>query len=124
MVLISSCREEIIPPGNPAGNINEPVLEKYIDYYSFKINASNLTLSMSDFAYFNALTNYLSFTLIDHNSGSVDVLIWNKSKSLYNTRFSRDFERTTIVLDGNVPEFIQIKLNDFTGKISIQLSRY
>lgn len=125
MVFISSCREEVISPGNPAGNINEPVLESYIDYYTFKINASNSTLSLTDFTYFNAATNYFSFTLLDHSSGNVDVAIWGKTnQKIYDTRFSRDFSKTTIIIEGNVPELINIRLTDFTGKLNLQLSRY
>ncbi len=120
-----SCREEIISPGNPAGNINEPVFESYIDFYTFKINASNATLSLSDYTYFNANINYLSFSVIDHSSGSADLMLWTRNNlKIYDTRLSKDFSRTTVIIDGNIPELIQIKLNDFTGKVSIQLSRY
>ncbi|QQS37288.1 MAG: hypothetical protein IPM56_04850 [Ignavibacteriales bacterium] len=123
--ILNSCREEIVPPGNPAGNINEPVQESYIDYYTFKINASNITFSKIDYTYFNATTNYLSFSLLDHKSGHVDLEIWSRNNVIiYSTRFTKDFSRTIITIDGNVPELIRIKLNDFTGKVSIELSRY
>lgn len=120
-----SCREEIISPGNPAGNINEPVFESYIDFYTFKINASNATLSLTDYTYFNANINYLSFSVLDHSGGSADLMLWTKNNlKIYDTRLSKDFSRTTVIIDGNIPQLIQIKLNNFSGKVSIQLSRY
>ena len=43
LLIFFSCREEIISPDNPTGNINEPFLTRTGNSYIFSINASNIT---------------------------------------------------------------------------------
>ena len=49
LIFIPSCREDIIAPGNAAGNINQPVRLKSGLSYTFLINAENISTSFRDF---------------------------------------------------------------------------
>ena len=41
LVLLNSCREDIIKPDSPVSNTNEPVTSNGQNYYSFTIKAEN-----------------------------------------------------------------------------------
>mgnify|MGYP003503156825 FL=1 len=54
--VLTSCREDIISPGNIAGNVNEPIQENKLNYYTFLINADKLSANFSAKTNFNYST--------------------------------------------------------------------
>ena len=124
LILVVSCREDIIHPDEFAGNINEPVQINSRNSYTFIINAKDLTMSISALALFNATLARISVTLIDHESGYVNVSV----KDLNDVERFRyfaddDVSLFTEVIDGYLPNTIDIRMQEFSGKLKVQLSR-
>ncbi len=122
IILLASCREEIIPPNNPAGNINEPVQSRTNTSYTFTINANNISRSVNNYLSLQSTTFRLYATVLDISSGSVQIYLLD---SFNNTWYSRtlvtETKNSSEELSGINLRQIQIKMNNFTGKLRIQL---
>lgn len=123
IILSTGCREEILPPGNFAGNINEPIQDNRTNYYGLIINAKNLTTNISAFTNFNYHTTKTLLTITDLETGSITFTIRDKQGvSLY--RFSagsevtNDFRKLTSAIPGKV----EVSFNNFSGKMKFSLS--
>ena len=79
LIFSSGCREDIIAPGNVGGNINEPIQENNLNYYSVIINSRDLTTSFSAKAYFDYSTNKTLLSISDISAGAVTIVIKDKS---------------------------------------------
>jgi hypothetical protein len=123
LILVVSCREDIIHPDEFAGNINEPVQINLRNSYTFIINAKNLTMNISALTSFNTTFARISVTLIDHESGYVNVSV----KDLNDVERFRyfaddDVSLFTEVIDGYLPNTIDIRMQELSGKLKVQLS--
>ena len=123
LLFISGCREDIIDPGNVAGNINEPIQENKLNYYSVTINSRDLTTKFSTKTYFNYSTNKALLSISDISKGTVTIIIKDKAGSAFylstvQTDVLNDFKK----LSGAIPELIEISFNNFTGKLRFSLS--
>lgn len=123
VVLVSGCREDIIVPGNTAGNINEPIQENKLNYYSVTINSKDLSTRFSSKTYFDYSTNKTLLSISDISNGTVTIIIKDKSGSAFylstvHTDVSNQFKKLT----GSIPESIEISFNNFTGKMRFSLS--
>jgi hypothetical protein len=123
ILFLSSCREEIIPPDNPAGNINEPSLFSSGSTYIFSINAINMSTNFTYNIPFNAATTRLYSLLEDYTSGFVEIKIRsNQEKTLYSGVFYQNSRGSSLNVEGDDQENIQLRFVNFTGKLKIQLS--
>ena len=121
--LLFACREDIIHPDEIAGNVNEPVQVNSRNSYTLIINAKNLSINISALASFNTTLARISVTLIDHESGYVNVSV----KDLNDIERFRYFVNNEVnlyteVIDGYLPNTIDIQLQELTGKLKVQLS--
>ena len=122
-VLLISCRQEIVPPDNPAGNINEPVYTRTNFSYSFAINASRITRTVIDNTYLNTTSSRIYLVISDHSSGSVEIKVQNdNSFVLYSSVFDNDTDGIFRELDGYQPNIITLNFIDFTGKFKFTLT--
>lgn len=122
LILIPSCREDIIPPGNAAGNVNEPVRLKSGLSYTFLINAVNFSTSFRDFSGISSTHSHLILSLDDYSQGQANILISDYSNQLlYNKLLKEDFQPTSISLAGRTPDVIILSFTNFTGKLKIQV---
>ena len=124
LILLISCREDIIHPDEIAGNVNEPVQINSRNSYTLIINAKNLSINISALASFNTTLARISVTLVDHESGYVNVIV----KDLNDIERFRYFVNTDVnlyteVIDGYLPNSIDIRLEELSGKLKVQLSR-
>ena len=123
LLFISGCREDIIVPGNDAGNINEPIQENKLNYYSVTINSRDLTTRFSTNTYFDYSTNQASLSISDISNGTVTIIIKDKSGSaFYLSTIQNDVSNEFKKLSGAIPEIIEIIFNKFTGKMRFSLS--
>lgn len=123
--LLSSCREEIIAPGNPAGNLNQPVKEQFQNSYSFVMNAGNITYNLYDYMKFDNARTQIYISVLDYSSGSADVSLLSQYKHIiFNRKAESDITGEFKRLNNEIPEAIIINFQDFTGKIKITVSRY
>ncbi len=82
LLLIISCREDIIVPDNLATNVNEPILLNESNSYSFVINAQNISIDVVNNTNFSANTSRISITIVDYSSGYVRIKIIDKQMSV------------------------------------------
>lgn len=122
ILICISCREEIIPPDNFAGNINEPLETNDQNSYIFILDAKKLNVDYRKEAYFSTFNTRISITIVDYTSGSIRFQIKdNQSYSRFSYYGNKNVELYTKLLNGFVPMFVELKTTDFTGKLKIQL---
>lgn len=122
-VIFSSCREEIISPKNNSGNLNEPYKSSYQNSYTFILNAESISQTIVDYPRISYLNSRIFISVLDHSSGSVEVVILTKSREvLYRNRLADDNNGSYGIVEGSKPEIIEIYFNGFTGKLKFQLT--
>ena len=122
ILLLSSCREDVIAPGNPAGNINEPVRIKEKFSYSFYINAYNISTSVSDVSGISSTHSTVSVSLDDYTQGTASFNIYDNSNNLvYRKVFAENGIQISESLEGSTPDLVWINFNHFTGKLQIKV---
>ncbi len=122
-ILFISCREEVISPGNPAGNINEPYASRTKFSYSFTINADNITQTVIDNTYLNTARARIFASVSDYSSGNVEIILKNQSNHLiYSTTIESNTTGRFNEFEGYQPDIITIKFVDFTGKFRVTLT--
>jgi len=118
-----SCREEIIPPGNFAGDINEPVQENSLNYFSFMINAQDFTYSFFVNTNFNYSTTKIIISVFDRTSGSITIRVKDESGfSMFNKKMDSNKSDIYQKFTGYLPSRVEISSSNFTGKFKISLS--
>ena len=123
-IIYFSCREEIISPSNIAGNINEPVKLNSNTSYSFSINADKISSNVVDSSPFYSLRSSCYVTILDHSSGSVQIIIAGLSNHImFNQTFTADISSFPAVFEGTSPQYIQLKFINFTGKFRFELNK-
>ena len=123
LFLFISCREEIIPPDNPIGNVNEPLLTRTNNSYVFSINANNITASINDNTFLNTFKANVYSIIADYSSGSVQVQVKTNTNSvLYSEVFKSDTRGILENISGSQPQIIAINFQNFTGKFQVTLS--
>lgn len=123
LIVISSCREEIIHPDSP-GNINEPLLTITNNSYTFVINAINMSNTVIDKTFLQAIKTSVYSIITDHASGYVEVKILTSNDNvIFNKIYSDDTGGTFDNIDGFQPDKINLKFNNFTGQLRLRLSK-
>ena len=124
LILVISCREDIIHPGEFAGNVNEPVQINSRNSYTFIINAKDLSMSVSTLASFNTTLTRISVTLIDYESGYVNVSVKDLNDvERFHYFADENVSLFTEVIGGYLPNSIDIRMQELSGKLRVQLSR-
>ena len=123
LFLFISCRQEIVPPDNPAGNINEPHLTRTKFSYTFSINANKITETVKDNTFLNTFRSRIYAVINGYSSGSVEIIIQtDQDNILYSEVFDDDTNGTFTEIEGNQPKVIIFKFNDFTGKFKVTVT--
>ena len=121
--ILTSCREEIISPRNNSGNVNEPYKSSLRNSYTFILNAENVSQIVVDYPNISYLNSRVFISVLDHASGSVEVVVLTKSRSvLYRTKLVEDNNGSFGEVQGIKPEVVEIYLNGFSGKLKFQLT--
>jgi hypothetical protein len=124
-LVLSSCREEIIPPGNKSGNINQPVVEKYLNSFSFTINADNITYNLNEYMNFNERNAQIFISVFDHSSGSVELSLFGKTRQLiFSKKAENDITGESVKTNSDIPESLRIDFENFTGKLKLTVNRF
>jgi hypothetical protein len=124
-LFLFGCREEVISPNNPAGNINDPIQLRTNYSYTFLINAQNFSMNIKEDTFLNFDKSLITYKLTDYVAGSINVIIFNNQKQqIYSKTLSgTDGTIPSNVVDEN-PSRIEIKFNDFSGKFTVKLSHF
>jgi len=125
LIFISfSCREEVIEPGNFVENINEPVQINERNSYILLLNARELSMNLSVPAYFNSIRTRFNVTLIDYESGYVSITVQDYSeRERFRYFLAEDVSYHSDVLDGYVLKTINIRTENFSGKLKIEFNK-
>jgi hypothetical protein len=123
LLLFSSCREEIIEPGNFAGNYNSPVEENKSNYYSIIINAKDLSSNFQSFMDFSFVSNKALLNIDDVTAGSVAIVIRDQNGvSLYSSVNQTEITNDSRKLVNSIPQKVEIYFTNFSGKLKFSLS--
>ncbi len=121
-ILLSSCREDVIAPGNEAGNVNQPVRLKSGSSYTFIINAENISTSFFDYSGVNSSHSQLLLSLEDYSQGRAGFNIYDTGNRLvYQKLMTENVKPISASLDGITPVYLEITFNNFSGKLRIQV---
>lgn len=122
LIVISGCREEIIPPGNNLGILNSPVKDNYYRSYSFRVDASNLNLSVSDSVHLNSSRTLLNIINSNYIRGTLTVNLINQQGTLQYTEIVDDnIPSVRRQIDNTNIDRIEILFSNFTGNITLKL---
>ncbi len=122
LVFIPSCREDIVAPGNAAGNVNQPVRLTSGSSYTFLINAENISTTFKDFSGISSTHSKLILSLDDYSHGQAAFYIFDYSKQLlYNKLMKDNIGTISASLEGRTPDIISVSFSNFTGKLKIQV---
>ena len=123
ILIITSCREDIIEPGNFAGNVNEPIQDNQMNNYSFLINAQDFSSSFSVSTNFNYNTSRILLNSSEIEKGLVTIVIKDDSGVLlFSSIVETELTNKTEKISGAIPGKIDISFLNFTGKLKISLS--
>lgn len=123
--LISSCREDIIPPNNPASNPNQPVRLISNSSYSFILNANNVSTTYKDYPELTGVHTTVHIFLNDYRKGTAIFHIYNNSEQLiFQKAISDTINVYTENIDNEIPSIVQIIFNDFTGNLKIVVDNW
>ncbi len=119
---MSSCREDIIPPDNPSGNINEPVKLKSNTSYTFILNANNISTTVQDYFGLNSAHSILSVSLNDYAQGNVSLYIYEYSKQIiFQKVMTNNVNQLPTYFNDVTPYNFKIDFTNFTGVLKIQV---
>lgn len=123
ILIITSCREDIIEPGNFAGNVNEPIQDNQMNNYSFLINAQDFSSSFSVSTNFNYNTSRILLNSSEIEKGLVTIVIKDDlGVLLFSSIVETELTNKTEKISGAIPGKIDISFRNFTGKLKISLS--
>lgn len=124
LIILTGCREEILEPYNPAGNVNQPYQEKKLNYFNLVMTASNLTYEFDSDLNFNSSDSRILVSVIDRQGGTVTINVLNDNRNLiYIASIETEVPNLVDRIQGNIPNKVKIIFTNFSGKLRIQLSK-
>jgi hypothetical protein len=122
-LFFGSCRQDVVAPNNPAGNINEPQLTRTNFSYSFTINADRITRVVTDNTNLITVKSRFYAVISDYSSGTVEIIVKTRDNDiLYSVTFDENTSGTLKEIEGYQPNIITINFVNFTGKFRVTLT--
>jgi hypothetical protein len=119
-----SCREGVIEPNIFVENVNDPVQLNERNSYTFLLNADSFSMDLTVFPFINSSRSRINVTLIDYQTGYAKVSIKDyDNRERYSYFAAEDISFYTDIIDGYVPEAVNITTDNFSGKIKIELRK-
>lgn len=124
VVQIPCCREGIINPGNPVGNLNEPVISRSENNYSFQIDADKVSFLKTDSTLLHITETDVFITVTGYGGGTVQIRVIGESKlTLYQALIANNIDGKQATIINNIPASVSYHFQNFSGKFKIGLSR-
>ncbi|NUN08152.1 MAG: hypothetical protein HUU54_03160 [Ignavibacteriaceae bacterium] len=124
LMLLSGCREDILPPEAFIGTKNSAVVDNFRSYYNLQIDAENLDMIISDSLKFRTNNAYIEILNFDYSAGNVDVSLFNGLSLLYVSSINSNKNNYKFSIEGQVPSRVTLRFSNFTGKFKIKLLPY
>jgi hypothetical protein len=123
LLLLSSCREDVINPQNTGGNINEPIAESTGSAYIFSINGENISYSVVYSPNLNTANNNVYLTLTDHASGGIFVTVYDPSgEAIFSYGLNSNVDNNTFSIFSREVDKIKFSFENFTGKFRFEIA--
>ena len=124
MLSFISCREGIIESDAFVENVNDPVQINGNNSYTFLLNANTFSMDVNVFPSINSSTSRINVTVVDHQSGYAKVIIKDHdNRQRYSYFVAEDVSFHSDLIDGYVPKSVNIKTENLSGKIKIELRK-
>jgi len=119
-----SCREGIIDPQNSVGNLNEPVIYKSANAYTFQIDAKDVTFTKIDETFLDITQTDLELNVRDYSGGTVYIkVIGDNLATLYDDQINNDINGKQATIVNHIADKLQVEFYNFSGKVKIQLTK-
>ena len=124
LLFLISCREGVIEPNVLVENVNDPVQLNERNSYTFLLNADSFSMDLTVSPFINSSRSRINVTLIDYQTGYARVSIKDyNNRERYSYFAAEDISYHSEIIDGYVPEAVNIKTENFSGKIKIELRK-
>ncbi|AFH49929.1 Hypothetical protein IALB_2226 [Ignavibacterium album JCM 16511] len=124
LLAFTSCREEILEPYNPAGNVNQPFEENKLNYLNLVMTASDLTYDFEINLNFNSSDSRILISVVDFEKGNFTLNVLNENRGLiYVASIETEIPNLIDRIQGNIPKKVRISCKEFSGKVRVQLSK-
>ncbi len=123
LIVLYSCREEIVDPTKSVGTVNQPVSLNYYNSYTFLIDAQDISFVQTDLTNITYNKSKITFSIKNYSSGYVGIKIISENKSVIFYKYlGYNVSDTTVFFTFVIPEKIQLNFDHFTGKLKLNLS--
>ncbi|GMU95686.1 MAG: hypothetical protein AMXMBFR50_12020 [Ignavibacterium album] len=123
LISIPACREEILEPYNPAGNVNQPIQEKKLNYLNLVMTTSNLTYEFETGVEFNSSDTKIFISIVDCEKGKITINVISGNNLIFVTSIETETINIVEKIRGKIPDKIRVSCNNFSGKLLLQLSK-
>lgn len=123
LISIPACREEILEPYNPAGNVNQPIQEKKLNYLNLVMTTSNLTYEFETGVEFNSSDTKIFISIVDCENGKITINVISGNNLIFVTSIETETINIVEKIRGKIPDKIRVSFNNFSGKLLLQLSK-
>lgn len=123
LISIPACREEILEPYNPAGNVNQPIQEKKLNYLNLVMTTSNLTYEFETGVEFNSSDTKIFISIVDCEKGKITINVISGNNLIFVTSIETETINIVEKIRGKIPDKIRVSFNNFSGKLLLQLSK-
>ncbi|WP_304129998.1 hypothetical protein [Ignavibacterium album] len=123
LISIPACREEILEPYNPAGNVNQPIQEKKLNYLNLVMTTSNLTYEFETEVEFNSSDTKIFISIVDCEKGKITINVISGNNLIFVTSIETETINIVEKIRGKIPDKIRVSFNNFSGKLLLQLSK-
>jgi hypothetical protein len=123
-LLIISCREGVIEPGTFVENVNDPVQINERNSYTFLLNANSFSMDLDVYPLINSSRARINVTLVDYIDGYTRVTVKDyDNRERYSYFAAEEISFHTDLIDGYVPKMVNIRTENFSGKIKIEIRK-
>ena len=123
LMILAGCREEVADPDNLIGNVNEPVILNGFSYYSFLINANNITQYVVEETQLSEPLSRLDVSLTEYKAGYVEIFVTgSRSASLYAKKFNDNYLSEDTVLNKGAPVYLKMYFYKFSGNLKVDIN--
>lgn len=123
-ISLTFCREEILEPYNPAGNVNQPFQETKLNYVNLVFTGEKFSAEFDVELNFNSSESRILISVVDRKEGNVTVNILNENNSsIYKATIETEVPNLIDRIRGNIPNVVKINCSQFSGKFRLQLSK-
>lgn len=124
VMFFTSCREEVIPPGSLIGVKNLAVRENQRNYFTFKIEAENLTVSYPDSLRLTTYACLINVQCSDYKSGNARVEIMNEEgETVVLENVSGNSEKQYFYNGVSKPKWTSVSFENFSGNLVYEIRK-